>query len=263
VKERPDLHPDELLQELLDERLLGEERAAVEAHVEGCARCQRLRETLLSSRRLVRQLPAEATAVELGTILDGVLASVSEAAAEVPPLWRRRWVLAAGVAALLVIVLGAVVLPSRLAARHAVDELLALHTAASPVFGERAPAALEARLAAALPVRVRVLDLAAMGLELLGGGTGRVAGSPAGWMLYRGPAGERLLCVMFRGKLVALPAADETRVRGPFTFRIYRRGGRTVVSWQEGVLVCALIGGGDPEGVISLAQAKAMMPASP
>lgn len=267
MSERPELHPDELLQELLDERLEGAERAAVESHVQACPRCQRLRESLLSTRRLLRQASAEATA-ELGGLFEGVLArgvleeGAEEAAAKARPPGRRGWLLAAGVAAALVIVFGALVLPSRWAAQQAVDELLELHTAAYPVFDERTPAALEAKLGGALPFRVRVLDLIAMDVRLLGGGTSRVAGSPAGWMLYAGPAGERLLCAMFRSRLAALPAADETREHGPFTFRIYRRGSRTVVAWQEGALVCALVGEGDAEGVIALAQAKAMLPAS-
>lgn len=261
MSERPDLHPDELLQELLDGRLQGAERAAVDAHLEQCARCRRLRESSMNARRLLRELPADGSPEELGALLDGVLArSAAEPVAE-----RRRaprpWLLAAAVAAVLLVALGGVLLRPRLASREAVDELLTLHATAAPVFGERTPAALESRLAA-LPFPIRVLDLAAMDVRLLGGGTGTVAGGPAGWMLYAGPAGERLLCVMWRGSLAALPAADATRAHGPFTFRIYRRDARTVVAWQEGELVCVLVGEGDPEGVIALAQAKAMLPAS-
>ena len=262
MSERPDLHPDERLQELLDDRLEGAERAAVEAHLEGCARCRRLRESLLSERRLLRELPADATPEELGALLDGVLAR----GAEEPVAARRRaprpWLLAAAVAAVLLVALGGVLLRPRLASREAIDELLTLHATAAPVFDERTPAALESRLTAALPFPVRVLDLAMMDVQLLGGGTGTVAGSPAGWMLYAGPAGERLLCIMWRGSLAALPAADATRAHGPFTFRIYRRDARTVVAWQEGEVVCVLVGEGDPEDVIALAQAKAMLPAS-
>jgi anti-sigma factor RsiW len=270
VSEKPDLHPDELLQELLDDRLEGEERAAIEAHVESCPRCQRLRESLLSSRRVLRSAPAGATTEELGGMLEGVLArgverdesaSSKAESAMVRALRQPGWQFAAGVAAALVVVFGTLLLPSQWAGRKAVDELLALHAAATPVFGETAPAALEERLAGALPFRARVLDLAAMDVRLLGGGTSKVAGRPAGWMLYSGPASERLLCVMFRGRLAALPATDETRERGPFTFRVYRRGPRTIVAWQEGALVCALVGEGDAESVIALAQAKAMLPA--
>lgn len=268
MNETPEPHPDELLQELLDERLQGAEREAVQAHLEGCPRCQRLRESLLSSRRLLRQAPVEGSPTELGAMFESVLArgeGIEAAAAgesKSRPPSSRHWLLVAGIAAALVIVFGALVLPSRWAAGQAVDELLELHTAVAPPFDERTPAALEARLAGALPFRVRVLDLAAMDVRLLGGGTARVAGGPAGWMLYAGPAGERILCVMFRNRLVALPAADETREHGPFTFRIYSRGQRTVVAWQEGALVCALVGEGDAERVIALAQAKAMRPAS-
>jgi anti-sigma factor RsiW len=262
VTERRDLHPDELLQELLDSRLEGDARAEVDAHLERCERCRRLRDSLLGARRVLRELPADAAPAELDAMLVGVLART----AEPPPAARRRaprpWLLAASVAALLLIAVAGVLLRPHLAGREAVDELLTLHTTARPTFDDGTPAALEARLAAALPFRARVLDLAAMDVRLLGGGTGRVAAGPAAWMVYTGPAGERLLCVMWRGRLTSLPAADETRTRGPFTFRIYRRNARTVVAWQEGTLVCALVGEGDPEAVITLAQAKAMLPAS-
>jgi hypothetical protein len=47
-----------------------------------------------------------------------------------------------------------------------------------------------------------------------------------------------------------------------FDFSIPRRGGRTVVLWREGDVVCALAARGDPESVVALAFAKAMAPAS-
>lgn len=266
MSERPELHPDEALQELLDGRLSGDERAAVEDHLAGCVRCQRLRDSLLAARRLLRESATESVSPELAAALQRTIAEAAaappEEGGERPERRRARsWRLPASIAAVLLIALVGLVLRWRAAPSDPVGELLALHAGAVPVFVDREPAALEARFAAALPFRPRVLDLAAMDVHLAGGGTAHVGGSPAAWMLYTTPAGERLLCAMWRGRLAALPPADEGRERAPFTFRVYRRGALTVVAWQEGELVCAIVGGGDPEGVIALAMAKAMLPA--
>jgi len=112
---------------------------------------------------------------------------------------------------------------------------------------------------AELDFPVRVLDLSAMGIALAGGDDTRLAGAPAARALYRGD-GSLVACWMFRGEEEALPPPDEVRAHGGFEFRVYRRGGATLVVWREGEVLCALAGAGDPERVVSLAFAKAMAP---
>lgn len=255
-------HPEDLLQELLDGRLQGEERARVEAHLEGCERCRRLRDVQLAAQRLLRAAPTPAMTPELAQRLSDAVAG---AATEAPPpagaarRGHRTWLIAA-VAATLLLAAGLAVL-WRPSPRQALSDLVALHTEAAATITERDPAALERRLGEALPIRPRVLDLSMMGVQLAGGSAGTVGGTPAALMFYREPAGGRLLCAMWEGRLEDLPRPDEVRERAPFRFRVYRRGGLTVVAWQEGELVCALVGGGDPEAVIATAMAKAMLPA--
>jgi anti-sigma factor RsiW len=105
----------------------------------------------------------------------------------------------------------------------------------------------------------RVLDLSAMGIALAGGDATRLAGAPAARALYRGD-GILVACWMFRGQEEALPAPAAVRAHDGFDFRVYRRGGTTLVLWREGEVLCALAGTGDPERVVALAFAKAMAP---
>ncbi|HEV8628803.1 MAG TPA: zf-HC2 domain-containing protein, partial [Thermoanaerobaculia bacterium] len=223
MSERSGLHPDEMLQDLVDGRASGDERLAVEAHLAGCIRCQRLRDSLLATRRLLRAAPVEATPAELGAVLQRAITEGTGAAAPAERsarIRRQSWVLATATAAALVLVLGGMVARWRAAEPDPVDQLVGLRAAASLTFLDRDPAALEGHLAAALPFRPRVLDLAPMGVRLSGGGTVTVAGVPAALMAYITPDRGRLLCVMWRGHLAALPAEDSVRRRAPFTFRV-------------------------------------------
>lgn len=67
---------------------------------------------------------------------------------------------------------------------------------------------------------------------------------------------------MYRGSTADLPPGGERREHGGFTFHVYRRGGSTVVFWQEGEVVCALAGAGDREALVALAYEKARLPYS-
>ena len=269
----PGIHPDEQLQELIDDRLSGAERAAVEEHLAGCERCRRLHTSLLTARRLLRGAGTEDSPPGLTSAIDAAIAAEAaidedsaerkRTGAELPdrrPQRRRRaaWL---ALAAAVLVALG-IVLIGRNAPRNGTDqiaELIALRGVAQPSDVEQTPAALEERLAASLPFRPRVLDLAMMELRVVGGGTATIDGAPTAWMLYEGPDG-RLLCAMYRARLEDLPATADSRAEGAFVFRVYRRDDLTVVTWQEGDLVCALVGAGEPEAVVALAKGKAMLP---
>jgi hypothetical protein len=65
---------------------------------------------------------------------------------------------------------------------------------------------------------------------------------------------------MFPGEEADLPPPVEVRFDHGFEFRIYSRGGTTLVVWREGEVLCALAGTGDRDQVVGLAIAKAMAP---
>lgn len=272
-------HVDEPLQELLDGRLAPVERLAVEAHLLGCERCRRLRASLEPSRAALRSAP-NASEVTSAALRRRILAALDEedraratlAAPRVLPGGRFR--LAWATAALVVLAVGALLLfappvrevppadpVDRMAEsyRGLVSGQLVVEHALS------APADLEHRFAAGgLPFRARVLDLSMMGFELAGGRIQRLSREPSALMVYRragGSAGREdlLACEMYRGRLADLPLADRIARRGNFTFHLFRRGVATLVFWQEGELVCALVGGGDAAALLDLAAAKAML----
>jgi anti-sigma factor RsiW len=263
-----DQHPDEQLEELLDGRLGADDRAVVEAHLATCARCRRLRESWLADRELLRReevpaLDAARRAAILAALPVGARGGGEGTAAageRTAPEWGRRLALLATAAA----VVAAIGLSLWFGLRPGdpVAQLVRLHQVSEPAVVTSDPSELDEYFSARLLFDPRVLDLAMMDVHLRGGGVGRVAGAPAAWMAYEGPSG-RLLCVMYAGRLEALPETLDVRRRHPFVFRVYQRDGTTVVAWQEGELVCVLVGRGDPEAVVALAMAKAMLPVSP
>jgi hypothetical protein len=97
-----------------------------------------------------------------------------------------------------------------------------------------------------------------MRYELLGGRVDSLGARPSALFAYRGERGDLIVCQMFKGRVEELPRAAETRVHNDITFHVYQRDGRTVVFWQEGEVVCVLVGEGVSEDVIALAYAKAM-----
>ena len=86
------------------------------------------------------------------------------------------------------------------------------------------------------------------------------AGAASALFVYRGKAGEELLCQMFAGRVASLPAGAERRENKGIEFYVYRSGGKTAVFWQEGAIVCVLVSDIAPEKVVQLAFAKAMIP---
>ncbi len=268
-------HVDEALQELIDGRLPPAERQDVEAHLAACPRCRRLRASLEQARQALRSTAAgdaPAPSALQERILAALDAEDQSRAAVSPinlPIKRRGrnapWVWAA--AAALVLAAGALWLIAP-GARGAVDTVAAEYDrlAAGELAVEHAaaaPAELERYFAArGLSFHPRVLDLAMMGFEIVGGRVSRVGREPSAVMVYRSanaaPA-DPLVCQMYRGRLADLPRADEVQRRGGFSFHLFRRGASTLVFWQEGELVCVLVGRGDPAALLDLAAAKAML----
>ena len=103
---------------------------------------------------------------------------------------------------------------------------------------------------------VRVFDLAMMGCRVE-----PFDGRPGVLYVYRNAAGQRLVCRMYAGRPERIPPTPDVREHNGFRFHVFREGDRTIVFWQEGPVICVLVGAMPSEEVVALAFAKAMKPA--
>lgn len=246
------------LQRRLDGRLDAVALEAVDAHLATCAVCRRAADDLARARQVLRGSPAhplpEGMAAEISRLLDAEQATAH-------PARRPRWYMAAGLAAAALVVLAVWVWrPATLPSLAADDVARVISGAQALDLKTSDPAALE-HLFTKRRLPVRVLDLAMMGWRLEGGQMQTLASRPSALYVYRRADGRRLVCQMFAGTMADLPPPDETRHSGGFTFAVYHEGGRTVVFWQEGDILCVLGSDLPGEEVIALAIAKAMKPA--
>jgi anti-sigma factor RsiW len=252
-------HPIAQIHAWHDGRLPDDERSAVSAHLEGCAACRSELEGLRALDAGLRQLeqpqPPPGLEATLRTGLDREDARRTGQR-------RMRWLLgAATVGAMLV--LAAVLArrghepdwPALAAAAHSELERGVLRLDVE----ESGPQALEQKLRAQ-GATVRVLDLAMMGFQLVGGSVREVDRHRIALVAYRNAEGRILLCEMFPGGDVRLPPPLEERRSGGIVFSVYDRVGRTAVFWREGEVLCALVSGGPRDEVVALAIAKAKVP---
>lgn len=253
-----DEHPADDLQLLLEGLLLPERRAEVEAHLAACPRCRREMEAIGRVRAAVRESRRE-PGLPAG-LASRVSASLDAADRATQRARRVRWLVPLSLAAAAIL---AVVLLRRPApdlvheatldyARYRAATLALELATADPAelqrfFDDRAAAA-----------GARVFDFGMMGYRLRGGRVHRFAGRDAVLFAYQGTGGNDLVCVMYAGQLSELPAGAEERVHQGMHFRVYRRGGVTLIFWQEGSTVCVLVSSGAPDEAIQLAYAKAV-----
>jgi len=252
------VHPESEIQELLDGRLGPERRQQIEQHLAGCERCRRLRDALSFTRESLRaSLPASPVPDDVATGVEMLLNR--EARRTSAPRWLGRAAVAAGLAALLVIVLFLLRRERSLPAAAARDFERVRSGELSVALSTESAGVLESYFVEQrLPFRTRVFDLSMMGYHLEGGSVHALAGRQSALFVYRTADGRLLVCQMYEGTTNDLPHALETRHHNGFEFRIYRRGSRTIVFWQEGPVTCVLVGDGTPDEVIQLAFAKAM-----
>jgi anti-sigma factor RsiW len=253
-------HDLDELSEALDGRLAETRHEQVRERLQTCPDCQAAYEAMAWSRAQARGQPAVASPSGLE---EGLWDAV---AARIKRTTSVRRTLGLGLAAALVA--GLATLLARLGSGPA-----PLPAAAANEFRERAAgrvllgietsdaSRLEAWFtSASLGFSPRVLDLGMMGYVLQGGAVRELAGRPVAVSVYRETAtGRDVLCLMLRGGLAELPAPESTREHSGFRFQVYRREGVTLVFWPEGEVLCALVGGGDPEALVQLAFAKAMV----
>jgi len=263
-------HYDELLQDLLDGRLDGARRAEVETHLATCPDCravwQRLELARAAARstRSERELPADLERDVLAALdrEDHARAGIPQVRART---FTRRWLvpaLAAGAVLAAAVLVTRSLRPPALPAQAARDyDAIARGTVALEVSVADA-AELERFFAARdLGFPVRVLDLGMMGFTLEGGRVEPFDGRPGVLYVYRNAAGQRLVCRMYAGRPERIPPTPDVREHDGFRFHVFREGERTIVFWQEGPVICVLVGAMPSEEVVALAFAKAMKPA--
>ena len=251
----PDHYSDES-QLLLDGRLDDATKAVVEAHLTACTLCFDEYTRLQSVRRTLRVLPRSGPPAQLWSQVQRVL-DAEQAALRI----RRGWQVAAALLVGLLIVWLSFNRPRTPDVMN--DVVAAAVNIATPtlpltlVTGD--PAALEQHFRdSGLSFRTRVLDLRMMRYELLGGRRHQVDGHPSALFVYRGPAGEQVICQMFVGEILRFAAGAAVRQSGGMKFYIQRRGNITAVFWSEANVVCVLASTADSDSVIALAMAKAM-----
>jgi anti-sigma factor RsiW len=263
-------HPGEQLVDYVDGRLESSTAEEVRSHLENCADCRGIERELHTARAAVARLRTEAPMP--GDLLAAISRQLdaesrpslpeSPATPRVHPVVR---LVVGGLAAAALVVLylqmptapRLVDLPTLVAhdTRAAGSRSLPLAVTSSDA------AALERYFAGTSGPRVRVIDLSMMQITLEGGLRHILQGRPSALYAYRTPAGDRLVCQMFEGRLADLPPPSAVRESNGFRFHIYTRDGITLVFWQEGDLVCVLASELPRDEVIALAQAKAMAPA--
>ena len=263
----PPRHFIEELDALLDGQLDDVARAEAEAHLATCDECRRAFDALRWTKQFAaaRFAAPEAPADLQAKILRSLRAETIAEVVPGPPrgAWNRRHTLALAASLAFFAILSCLVffgkpaLPELVAKdfRAYRTQHLSLDLATTDVKQME-----EFFIAHGTPFTPRVFDLGMMQYQLVGGRTHRLAGQPSALFVYRGPAGEELVCQMFPGKVARLPAGAERRENKGIEFFIYRKGGTTAVFWQEGTIICALVSDIAPEAVTQLAFAKAMIP---
>lgn len=111
---------------------------------------------------------------------------------------------------------------------------------------------------AGMGFETRVFDLAMMQFTVEGARVHRLSGRPSALFVYAGTDARRLVCEMYPGRVDELPTGANRRTNNGIEFHVFDRAGLTLAFWQEGDVVCVLVGGGPPEEVIQLAFAKAV-----
>jgi len=252
-------HPGDDLHLLLDGRLEAARAAEVEAHVAGCARCQRELEALRRVKAVLREH------VPMVPVPDDVAARVRATMyGTVAP--RRRFPMRARVATAAVLALAAVLVLAIVRPRLRSPDLV--HAVAADFTAFRSGALqLQRRTADApeleqffrevqVPFPTPVFEFGAMQFSLAGGSV-REGGGPRAMFAYESTTGDRMICEMYAGVTGDLPAGAEVREYGGKQFYIYRMAELTLVFWQDGTVVCVLVMDGDPERAILFARVKA------
>ena len=257
-------HPADELQLLLDGQLPAERRAAVEAHLAHCQRCQRELDAVRRVKAAVREnLPEHAVPPDVVARVSAALVAEARggpARRHRAAQFRRRGAivgLSLAAATALLVVLARRGGPNLVEA--AAQDFASYRAASLPLQLEtRDPRALERFFAGGVPFATRVFDFGMMGYRLMGGQVHRLARRLSALFVYENVHGRFVMCQMYQGRLSELAPGAEEREHEGIRFRIYRSADLTLVFWQEGSVVCVLVTDGDPEEAVQLAYAKAI-----
>lgn len=254
-------HPREELQDLLDGRLAGEAREAIERHLATCGQC---RGRLAGLRWAQEQVARLATVPVPAGLPERVRVSLDAEDARVDrhsglPLWTPVAAAAMLVLALLVIPLWR---PADLGVVGEVqdDVVGVVEGSLALEAGPMPPLELEAWFARrGIPFATRVFDLGGMAFELVGGRVERTAGGRGALFVYRGPQGRLVVCQMFAAEVPRPHDAAVHHRDDGVEFHTVRRDGVVLVFWREGDVTCAMGSTDLPaEEIRALAYAKAV-----
>jgi anti-sigma factor RsiW len=275
----PTPHLGDEIQELLDGRLDPAREAAVRSHLAECDVCREHWQRLEWLKQRLRAMansaavPSDLDAAVRGA-LDRERPELSTDAADLdqastgsatpspsPPRrkWRSPLALAAGLAALLVVTIGAGLwwwfrppTPVEIAGDYVslAEDTLRIDAATAD------PRALERYFTAQGGVPNRVYDLDMMQYTLVGGRVQPHRGQPGTLAVYQGARGERVICEMYYAAPPSAAPVDRRTHKG-IEFTVYRHGDVIMVFWDEGPVTCVLAAIMDPEALLQLAFAKA------
>lgn len=281
----PTPHLGDEIQDLLDGRLDPAREAAVRSHLAECDVCRQHWQRLEWLTQRLRGLADSAPAVpaDLENAIRGTLdrehaelrasavahldqastASAAPSSLQSPRrrAWRTQAARAAGLAAVLVVTIGAGLwwwfrppTPVEIARDYVslAEGTLRIDAATAD------PRALERYFTAEGGVPNRVYDLDMMRYRLIGGRVQPHRGQPGTLAVYRGDHGERVICEMY---FAAPPsrAPGDRRTHNGIEFTVYRQGDVIMVFWDEGPVTCVLAAIMDPEALLQLAFAKAQL----
>jgi anti-sigma factor RsiW len=277
----PTPHLGDEIQELLDGRLDPAREAAVRSHLAECDVCRQHWQRLeWLKRRLRAMVDTGPLPSDLDVAIRGALdrerpesradtaayldqastrsATPSSSQSRPRRAGRSRLALAAGLAALLVVTIGAgrwwfrPPTPAEIAADYVTlaEGTLRIDAATAD------PRTLERYFTGQGGVPNRVYDLDMMRYTLIGGRVQPHRGQPGTLAVYRGARGERVICEMYFAAPPSGAPVDRRTHKG-VEFTVYRHGDVIMVFWDEGPVTCVLAAIMDPEALLELAFAKA------
>lgn len=279
----PTPHLGDEIQDLLDGHLDAAREAAVRSHLAECDVCRQHWQRLEWLKQRLRGLADSAPAVpaDLENAIRGALdrehaelradavahldhastASAAPSSLQSPRrrAWRAQAALAAGLAALLVVTIGAGLWwwfrpPT---AMEIARDYVSLAEGTLRIDAATAyPRTLERYFTVEGGVPNRVYDLDMMRYTLVGGRVQPHRGQPGTLAVYRGVHGELVICEMYFAAPPSGAPVDRRTHKG-IEFTVYRQGDVIMVFWDEGPVTCVLAAIMDPETLLQLAFAKA------
>jgi anti-sigma factor RsiW len=247
------------LHDLLDKRLNANVRREVESHLETCRDCRRRFEALEWAKAAMRTLPVKDAPGGLRADIENALRRERTEVARFSSA-PRRWSNNTAIVVAFAILLGLAAIlvnltrdaPATVADlvmedfRNVQDGDLQLDSASPSVIGGFFEGY-------EIPFHVRVFESGPAGLAPSGCRVEGLGERPRALVAYRDAGGGVLVCEMFEGGPVDLPAEGMIRERNGVRFRVMRAGDLSAVFWLEGPVVYSIVAETDSEQLLLLA----------